>query len=130
MPKRSIYFQDDLLPDLEEAAVKDQRSLSQWINVTLRAVLKARKDTVQDRIEWWADPHANAVYYRHVGCDTPHSHWLVPMDDCPLPYDETTTECAQCCLVRPLVATGIFKKAWDHGQADTAFNPSNDTEKP
>lgn len=43
MPKRSIYFQDDLLPELEAEAVKDQRSLSQWINVTLRAVLKARK---------------------------------------------------------------------------------------
>lgn len=52
-------------------------------------------------IEWWAEPVANALNYRHVGCDTPHTRWIVPLDDVPLPDErgETTHECAHCCYV-------------------------------
>lgn len=52
-------------------------------------------------IEWRDEPEVNARRYRHVGCDTPHSHWTVPLDDCP-PPSEATDECAHCCYVVPL----------------------------
>lgn len=52
-------------------------------------------------VEWWSDPAANATYYRHVGCDTPHRFWTAPLDDCGDPA-EPTYECAHCCHVVPL----------------------------
>lgn len=56
------------------------------------------------RIEWWVDREKNAIYYQHVGCDTPHEHWIIPLDDCPLPdvTGETTEECPNCCYIAPL----------------------------
>lgn len=55
-------------------------------------------------IEWWVDRTRNGLYYRHVGCDTLHTRWIVPLDDMPLPDErgETSQECAHCCYVVPL----------------------------
>jgi len=55
-------------------------------------------------IEWWDEPETNSMFYRHIGCDTPHHRWVTPLDDVPLPGEqgEETAECAHCCYVVPL----------------------------
>ena len=42
--KISITIDSDLLKELKEAADKDDRSLSQYINLILRKYIKAQKD--------------------------------------------------------------------------------------